>query len=373
MSEEYIYGTTDYGKEDTKKETDKKCPNCGGVMDFDPATGGLLCPYCGHVQQIEQETEVAQTAEELDFDTAEQTGNCDWGAEKKTVTCKSCGAVSIYDELVISNECPYCGSNQVMEEQGANSLAPGGVCVFKVDAKNAGERFKSWIKGRLFCPSEAKKKARPEAFKGVYIPAWTFDADTVSRYRAEYGIRKTYRDSKGNTHTKTDWYSTSGTHREFINDHLVIATDRYDRTIFSAIQPFATEDNLAYKPEYVAGFVSERYTIGLKDSWEKATADIRSHLSGSISSEIERDNRADDVRSLNFTTSYSGIKYKYLLLPVWISSFKYKDKVYNFMVNGQTGKVSGKTPVSPLRVTLAVVLGIFAVIILYKLFGEYTG
>ncbi len=366
MSEEYIYGTEEYKDEKTKRETDKKCPSCGGVMDFDPASGGLLCPYCGNTQSIEKEEEV-QSASELDLDSAENTGNFDWGAEKKTVTCKSCGAVSIYDDLVISNECPYCGSNQVMEEKGASSLAPGGVCVFKMDAKKAGDRFRSWLKGKLFCPSEAKKRARPESFKGVYIPAWTFDSDTVSRYTAQYGINKTYRDSKGNTHTKTDWYSTSGTHREFINDHVIMATDRYDKAIFSGILPFATEENVAYKPEYVAGFASERYTLGLKDSWEKAKSAICSRLRGNIESEIRRDHRADSVRSLNFVPVFSDVTYKYLLLPVWMSSFTYKNKVYHFMVNGQTGKVSGKTPISPLRVCAAVLIGLAVVCLLYKL------
>ena len=162
----------------TKEETDKKCPACGGVMDFDPATGGLLCPYCGHTQEIETEEGLG----EQDFASAEITGNCNWGAEKKVVICQSCGAESVYDALDVSNECPYCGSNQVMEEKGKDTLAPGGVCPFKIDKKKAGANFKSWIKGKLFCPSLAKEKAKPDSFKGVYLPYWTFDTQTQSTY-----------------------------------------------------------------------------------------------------------------------------------------------------------------------------------------------
>ena len=84
----------------TMEETDKKCPNCGGVMDFDPKTGGLLCPYCGHTQEIAAKTDEPKEAAELSFDTAENTENCNWGAEKKTVICKACGAESVYDALV---------------------------------------------------------------------------------------------------------------------------------------------------------------------------------------------------------------------------------------------------------------------------------
>ena len=35
-------------KTSTLKETDRKCPACGGTMDFDPATGGLHCPFCDY-------------------------------------------------------------------------------------------------------------------------------------------------------------------------------------------------------------------------------------------------------------------------------------------------------------------------------------
>ena len=84
-------------------------------MDFDPATGGLHCPYCDHMEEIPPSENVPQKAEELDFASAELTGNCDWGVAQKTVTCKSCGATSVYDALEVASECPYCGSNQVME------------------------------------------------------------------------------------------------------------------------------------------------------------------------------------------------------------------------------------------------------------------
>ena len=89
----------------TIEETDKKCPRCGGVMDFDPATGGLMCPYCDYTQEIKKTEEQPETAQELDFAAAENTQNCNWGVEKKTVLCKACGAESVYDALEIASVC----------------------------------------------------------------------------------------------------------------------------------------------------------------------------------------------------------------------------------------------------------------------------
>lgn len=370
MSEEYV--EENIAREQTQEATDKKCPACGGTMEFDPKSGGLSCPFCGSKYEIEAKKDDNEqtSAKEIDFNDAEARGNCDWGAKKKTIICKMCGAESIYDELDLSNECPYCGSNQVMEESDVDTLAPGGVCPFQVDKKTAGEKFKSWIKGKLFCPREAKEKAKPESFKGVYIPVWTFDADTVSPYTAQYGKERRERNSKGETRTVIDWYTTSGTYRKFINDNLQIATKRYDTAILKSIQPFNTEDNLLYKPEYITGFISERYSVGLDESWESAQLDIRNILKSGITSEVKSNHFTNHVRGVSFDTDYSNIKFKYLLLPIWISSFKYKGKIYNFMVNGQTGKVGGKTPISPLRVAVAVLIGLAVVAGLLYLYSR---
>lgn len=345
----------------TKEETDKKCPKCGGIMDFDPASGNLKCPYCGNIEMIKQAEEEAKAIEELDFNSVEETGNCDWGVETKTVYCKSCGGEMVYDALAISGECPYCGSNQVMEAKAEHTLAPGGVCLFKIDAKQAATNFLHWIKKRFFCPKEAKQKAKPKDMKGFYLPYWTFDTQTFTTYQAEYGIQRHVKKSDGSTTTKTDWYRCSGSYQAFIDDQPVCGTKQHDNSLLNGILPYNTADNKPYKPEYVAGFGSERYSIGIKDAWEIAKGLISGRLKSSIKSKIKVEHHADDVRSLRLSTNYSAVKYKYLLIPVWMASFKYRDKLYRFMVNGQTGKVSGHIPISPWKVLL-VVLGALAAI-----------
>lgn len=353
----------------TLNETDRKCPQCGGTMDYDPALKKMHCPYCDYTEEVKGSDDRNEIAEEIDFDKAEHMENCNWGESKKTVTCKNCGAVTVYDALDVANECPYCGSNQVMEANDIKTIAPNGVVPFEITAKEAGERFSKWLGKKLFCPSKAKKSAEADAFKGVYLPYWTFDSDTRSRYTGEYGYEKKRKNSKGETETYYEWHSTAGTFDHFIDDELVCGTNHHDSGILSSIEPYRTDDSKKYRPEYIAGFAAERYSIGLKDAWETAKKKIKSKLEGLISNKIRTEHNADSTRNISVNTTYDNIKYKYLMLPVWMSSFEYNGKVYQFMVNGQSGKVGGKSPISIWRVLAAVAIGVAILAVIYYMLG----
>ena len=52
------------------------------------------------------------------------------------------------------------------------------------------------------------------------------------------------------------------------------------------------------------------------------------------------------------------------------SSFTFNGKIFQFVVNGQTGKVGGKSPVSPIKVIIAILIAIVILIILFNIFGN---
>ena len=343
--------------EKTERETDRKCPNCGATVIFNPSLGKMHCEYCGYQGELPN-TETENPIREIDFESAVFTESYEWGAEKKSVECKNCGAVSIYDALETAAICPFCGSTHVMPAATDKTIAPGGLCAFEITKDTAGENFTRWLKRKWFTPRKAKKSACPEAFQGVYLPYWTYDADTTSNFTGRAGYDYTVRDRDGKTRTETDWKWVNGVYEEFIDDQTVMASKRHESSGVKQCEPFKLEKLVPYNPKYLAGFVAERYSIGLQEGWGIAQTYIQRTLNSHIESYIKHHWRCDRTSRVKFSTVYNNITYKYVLMPAWISSFQYKEKTYQFAVNGQTGKVGGKAPISFWRVLIAVILGI---------------
>lgn len=340
----------------TEEATDKKCPNCGATVVYDPETRGLLCEYCGYRKTLPS-PDKEESVTEMDFLSADKRHSFDWGAQKKSIVCSNCGGESIYDILETAAVCPFCGSTSVMPAATQDSIAPGGVCPFEIPMKQAGGLFSKWLKSRIFTPSAAKKQAKPEAFKGVYLPYWTFDAMTTSAFSGQAGYDR--RVKRGDNYvTETTWRPVSGVYQEFVDDQLVVGSKRSAESGVKKAEPFDFAKLVPYRPELVAGFIAERYSIGLEEGWKNARELIRARLHYNIEHHIRDKWHADRAGSVLFSTNYDKITYKYILIPVWMSSFSYKGKSFQFVVNGQTGKVGGRAPVSPLRVAIAVLIGL---------------
>ena len=346
------------GEENIKKETtmdvtDKKCPNCAGTIEYDPDTLKMTCPFCGYMREIPRPEE-AKDIEELDFESAKLRKSLDWGTSKKQIICKNCAAEALYDEADTASCCPFCGSTQVMPvDNDENVMAPQGVVPFEISNQKASDLFSKWLKSRLFVPNLAKETCKAENFQGLYLPYWTYDTDTTSAYDAKLGF-----DSRQGDKTVTTWRNYRGVYQEFIDDQIVYASKKTKNPHINTVSVYDFTKLKVYSPEYIAGFAAERYTLGLDDGWEVAKGLIKTRLKNNLSSKLKRQYHADHVGKLDMSTSFENITFKYILAPIWIANFKFADKEYSFAVNGQTGKVAGNAPISPIKVLIAVLIAL---------------
>ena len=339
----------------TEDVTDKKCPNCGATVVYDPETLAMTCPFCGYSRQLPKPEDGGQDVEELDFSTAKNRESLDWGKEKKSLVCKNCGAETIMDSADTAQCCPYCGSTQVMPvDNDDDVVAPGGVVPFEITKEKAAELFKSWMKGKLFAPNEAKKSCEAKNFSGVYLPYWTYDSQTTSPYVIKLAYDET--DKDGNT--RTTYRTYRGIYERFIDDETVYASKKTNNPYIKQASTFDFTKLRKYSPEFIAGFLAERYTVGLDEGWDIAKEQIKKTLSNEISNMERKKHHADRVSKLDFNTSYAKVTYKYVLAPIWIANFKFKEKLYNIVVNGQSGQIRGEAPVSPIKVAIAIAIAI---------------
>lgn len=335
----------------TREVTDKfPCKSCGGNMTFDPATALLICGYCGAKVNIVNNAGIIK---EYDFDSVEEPVVSDWGSETKVIHCDSCGAETVLEASSTAQFCAFCGSSHIVKNNSKVGIVPESLIPFKVTVKEAADYFAKWVKGRFFAPGVLKKNYQMQKIKGVYIPFWTYDTETYSVYTGEggtyyYETVTKWVEENGKTVQKTEqvrkirWWPTSGTYSRFFDDIVVNASKQVDENLTKKISDFDLGGLVNYKPEYLSGFFAKKYDIGFKEGWRTAKEEADSIIHDGI---VEKIN-ADEVRNLHISTSYQDIKFKHILLPLWISSYNYKNKVYSFIVNGQTGEVSGYAPIS---------------------------
>ena len=348
------------------------CPGCGGNMAFDPESGNLKCPYCSTEKDIEGDN---QEIVERCFESALAEGVRTWDQDDiKSIKCKNCGAEIIFNPSVQAQFCNYCGSSHITVQEAEKTIAPNYLAPFEVSEKEAGEHFKKWIGNKWLAPNDLKNSYKNNRILGTYVPYWTYDSNTHSYYTAQRGdyyyVTRT-RTVDGKTETyqerRTRWTPVRGNYNEFFDDVLITASDRVNRHMIEKIEPFNLKNLKVYNPNYLSGFYAERYSVPLEQGWDYGKEEINSEIQRGVRRKIG----GDEVRFLNIKTQYENIRFKHILLPVWMSSFNYKSEAYNFMVNGQTGDVDGEYPKSPVKIAIIIfiILAVIGGIVLMNMQG----
>jgi len=350
------------------KSTNDKCKNCGGDLTFDPSTQDLRCPNCdSHFPFAKTQTARKHNLSEgLKLD--DSNAHDKWASSMKMVKCQTCGAEIMLSGLDISTCCPYCGSNYVSESQSLPGLKPDEIIPFMFDHNSAGDLFIKGMKKKFFAPSKLKKKLPEGTIQGIYVPAFTFDADTNTTYKGRLYNDKTYTDSKGNSHTKREYFSISGTQDCYHKDVVIESSSRINDKIMRGLLPYNFDNDYDYDTNFARGYSIEHYNESLSVSFEKS----KQKMEEEIKSAILRRYDYDGVDYLNLNTSYYNEKYSYRILPIYSFNIIWKKKNYMVFMNGQTGKVGNQYPKSPLKIALVVFIGIaiLAGLVVLWLYGK---
>lgn len=345
------------------------CPACGGEAHWNAGRGRLVCPYCG--------TESAQPMLEgtvVEHDLAQALTRLldqprGWQADKRSVRCTSCRAISVLDPARQGQNCEFCGASQLVPyDEDDAAFRPESVLPFAVAAAAARDLLRRWF-GRLwFAPNALKRQALTDTVHGVYLPYWTFDAKVDAAWTAEAGhyhyTTETYRDGN-QTRTRqvrhVRWVPASGRVVHAFDDDLVCASVGVDARLLRQVEPFPTRDLKPYDPGYVAGWVVERYQVDLAEGARRAREAMDAKLVTLCAAQVP----GDTYRNLRVRADWSGQTFKHILVPVWLLTYDVGRRSFQCVINGVTGAVAGEYPKSWIKIALAVlaalvVLGLVA-------------
>ena len=350
------------------------CAACGAQAEWNPSKQRLVCPFCGTEAPYDvdaatgaiQEIDLVRTLREMPADLR------GWQADKKSVQCRSCKAVMVFDAAKVGQNCEFCGSPALVDyEEIKAPIRPQSLLPFKVSEPQVRENIRKWYASKWLAPNRFRSKALVDTVHGVYIPYWTFDAHVHCPWWAEAGhyyyVTETYRDNNGRTQTRqvqhVRWEPAAGVVDHFFDDEPVPGTQGIDPGLLRAVEPFPTTDLVPYDTAFLSGFVVEHYQVVLIDAAKRSQEQMHGKLEALCGSQVP----GDTYRNLRIAPEYSGQTFKHVLVPVWLLAYTYGAKRFQVVVNGYTGAIAGQYPKSPWKILfLVLVVLVILLLVLYS-------
>ena len=360
------------------------CPNCGCPVE----ASDKFCPACGtpnavttsHPAEQSSSTRKAPVGEDEDIVAADVVAAKSQGENSAALTenqrhfrCEQCGAEVMVDPQQRSYICAFCDSNYVAEftRDTANRQSPEFIIGFAVTPEQARDKFRAWIRSNAwFNPGDLPITAVEDKQRGMYLPFWSFPMFAASEWNAsigEYWQRtETYTEmengklvTKTRTVTETEWWPLQGRHHHFYNGYLVSGSKGLTQAEAHTIMPYNLPALKRYEPYFLAGWICEEYSIDRDTALQMSQHEYNERERRNISAFLP----GDTSSQLNVETKFRHVSSDLCLLPLYVLSYRYQNKLYRFLVNGQTGKCDGQKPLSWSRIAIAIGIGLFVFVV----------
>ena len=341
-----------------------KCPNCNAELKFDPATQKLSCDYCLSAFTIDQIKEI-YAQQETALPKEEQQAQNDFAEHTNLYHCTSCGADIMADDQQTATFCYYCHNPVILSGKLTGDFKPSKIIGFKITREEALNKFRKWVSKRWFIPPDFNTDEQLEKMTGLYVPFWVAGCDIMADYEA---IGKKIRSwTTGNYHyTETKEYRVV---RKARVTSLGIPADgesKIEDLLMESIEPFDYSELKDFSMSYFSGFFADKYDVDkaavfprIKDRATKASQGVIRKSVGNYSSlSVKRENY--DIQKTDL---------QYMMLPVWFMTYRYGGKVYEFALNGQTGKLAGTPPIKKKKLRLVCAAIGLAITVIGYFFG----
>ncbi len=350
------------------------CPSCGNQLKYNADKKQISCSHCGYGEEVNTANDkVVETSLHNDLKGVKNFSPEE--VNKKVFDCQNCGAKFMVESDKMNITCGFCGSDNVnLDALKHQYIQPVGIIPFYISKEEANRKFERWIKQGTFHPNKLRRLSRVEGLHGLYIPFWTYDAKTESTWEGQAGyftqghagrmpggrgrmgrIGKVAMGRSmrvGNQQVpQIRWQRKSGRLSHFFDDVLVVASGEIEQKEVNKM-PFRLDEIVNYDPKLIMGWESEIYQIELDVGYSIAERLMEHRLRNMCSAQLG----GDTQRNLHVSSNKTAQTYKHIVLPFWICSYTYQNKIYRFLINGQTGRVYGQKPTSWIKIGFLILL-----------------
>lgn len=305
----------------------EKCSVCQALLDEED----LFCANCG----TEAPHRAAATTE-----TQTATHN---------FVCDGCGASMSYDASAQTLRCPFCGSTGLKERADAKTLQPEVVVAFAIERQQAERAMRDWLGKGFWRPGDLATTAAIDKLTPVYVPYWVFAATTHTYWTADT--------SQTPPRASASWYPMGGEHTGSYANVLVGASSALTPAETAALCPFDLGQGVPAAQIDLNNVVYEQFVVQRKYARPQALSAVEE-----LERQACRQYVPGNARNVHVNVKLEGLTSQPVLLPVYIMAYRYKDQLFRFLVNGQTGTATGQAPFSYRK--LFAILGITAAVIL---------
>lgn len=317
-----------------------RCSVCQSLLDEED----LFCPNCGtEAPQPEQSPRAGETGRVATYN----------------FQCAGCGASMSYDASAGSLRCPFCASVELVPQKDAKILSPRRVVPFTVGREEAVAAMRGWLGRGFFRPGNLAAQAAVVQMQPVYVPYWIFEARTHTHWTAD-----TNQTPPG---ARANWYPLAGEHRGNYAGLLIGASGALTPRETADLCPFDLAAGVPPEQVDLNNITVEQFSVPRKYARPLAQGGLE-HLEGEACTAAYVPGRA---RNVHANVLIDGMSSEPVLLPVWIMAYRYKDRTYRFLVNGQSGRATGSAPVSWLKVLMIPAFILAAILLVVLLFGVF--
>ena len=309
-----------------------RCKNCGGALEYSVEKDRMVCDYC------KSEFRVSELSQDSDPESSQNNTKSKKYIKMQIVRCTACGAELAVNGVEASTFCAYCGQASVIQDRVDNVLKPDYIIPFKVTKEEAEGIIRKNLKKGFFVP-KAIKNFEAEKIRGIYVPFWLFDIRYKDFQYWMYFLKKKRKDY---SNVRFEYVEAEAFFKRLTLD----ASYKFDDDSSVRLEPYDMGQLREFDMAYLSGYYSDRYDMKEDSARKKALSRVREYFDELVQKGMKH---KDGVKHKAWPV-YRVTKTDYALLPAWFLTFKYDDKPYTILVNGQTGKMVGAVPAAKAKV-----------------------